>query len=1550
MTFSFASLRVRLLFLVFLALIPALVLIFYHDVDQKHRVAAESKVEAMRLVGLAATGQKQFLDEARQLLEDLSKLVDVDPDHRSHSNALLAGELERHPQYVNFGIASLDGSVFCSALPLNQADANVNISDRHYFQRTLRIRDFAVGSYQMGRIARTFTINFGYPILSGGGELQGVLFAALDLSYLVRAAVQAQLPEGAVLTIRDSTGTILFRYPEHERWFGLSLPEAPIVKFILSHQGWGTAEAAGIDGIRRLYAFAPLSNSIDPVVYLSVGLESKIAFSKADKQMFHNLVWLGLVTLLALAAAWFGGSFFVMNQVNALMNVTRRLTAGDLSARFGASYDSSELGELAHAFDDMAESLDRRSTQLQKAEAKYRALVERVPAITYVMLLEEPGKMLYVSPQIEIILGFSPAEWLYGSKAWLSQLHPDDRDRVLAELNQNSPSGGPLKLEYRLFAKDGHPVWVRDESQIFQGDDSRSFVIQGIMRDITERKLSEQALRQSQEALRLLGRKHELILESAGEGIFGLDCEGNVTFMNPAASRMIGWELQEIVGRSHHDIVHHTKPDGTSYPQSECPIYAAFRDRNIHRAPDEVFWRKDGTSFPIEYISTPVYEDGKPAGAVVCVKDIGERKATQEELRESEEKFFLAFKHAPVMAAISVPEDGTYLDVNDKFVELRGFTREEVLGKTSIEVGWLKAEDRLRLIETLQEQGKVSGMEITSYAKDGRPMDCLYHCELVTIGGVKRLLTMVLDITERKQAEDEANLQRETLARVFESSPYIMMLVNKDGRVTNINHTGVAFAGRPKEGLLGLLGGDVFSCLNSFDGLGCGRNPECGNCPVRTRVMHTFETGQDIYDAEGSLTVRKDPMDIAVAMLISTSLVSAKDGDQVLVTITDTTERKKAEVALRDSEEFKKAILDSVSPHIAVLDRNGSILSVNEPWARFAAENSNMESTPALHTGPGVNYLEICMESHGESAEGAMAAHEGILAVLDGTLPGFSLEYPCHSPGIKRWFIMTVTPLGTGARGVVISHTNITGRKRAEDALREGEARLDLAIHSANMGVWSWDIHENKRYFDNKVCYLLGIDPDKFTGMSEQFFGAVHPDDHATIRAALHRAVTEDVLYETDYRVVWPDRSVHYIRARGRLLRDEASQPKEINGVIWDITERKRAQEEREKLEAQLRQAQKLEAIGTLAGGIAHDFNNILAAIMGYTEMVLYDIPENAASHHDLEQVLRATHRAKDLVQQILAFSRQGEIQARQPIAVDRIIKEALTLLRATLPTTIEFRQDISNESETIMGDPTQLHQVVVNLCTNAAHAMRETGGVLEVTLGRIEFDAVSSEGYENLQPGSFVKLTVKDTGHGMDSNTIERIFDPYFTTKAVGEGSGLGLAVIQGIVKRHEGAISVQSEPGKGTVFEILLPGIEKSQEPIEVGLQPGVGGIERILFVDDEEALAGLFEEILAQLGYHVTTRTNSLEAIELFRADPDGFDLVITDYTMPHMTGMDLARAILQIRSNIPIVLCTGYSEMVSKQKAKDIGIRAFVMKPFGSRNMSEVIRTVLDGKND
>ncbi|MDP3029139.1 MAG: GAF domain-containing protein, partial [Deltaproteobacteria bacterium] len=376
--------------------------------------------------------------------------------------------------------------------------------------------------------------------------------------------------------------------------------------------------------------------------------------------------------------------------------------------------------------------------------------------------------------------------------------------------------------------------------------------------------------------------------------------------------------------------------------------------------------------------------------------------------------------------------------------------------------------------------------------------------------------------------------------------------------------------------------------------------------------------------------------------------------------------------------------------------------------------------------------------------------------------------------------------------------------------------------------------------------------------------------------------------------------------------------------------ETERAYEELRMTQRQLVQIQKMEAIGTLAGGIAHDFNNILTAIIGYTELAREAAPEGSRVQAHLQEVFRAGMRAKDLVQQILIFSRQSK-QEQKPLQTDSIVKEGLKLLRASIPTTIEIRPNIERECGTVLGDPTQIYQVLVNLCTNAAHAMGEKGGVLEVSLMNVDLDADAVAQHPGLKPGLYVRLTVNDTGHGMDRAVMEQIFHPFFTTKGPGEGTGMGLAVVHGIVKSHGGAITVDSEPGRGATFHVYFPRIERGRAPEAEAAASVPTGSERILFVDDEKALVDMIKQMIESLGYKVAGRTSSIEALEAFRAQPDKFDLVITDQTMPNMTGKMLAKELLRIRPDIPIILCTGYSELITEEKAKAMGIRELVMKP-------------------
>ena len=382
------------------------------------------------------------------------------------------------------------------------------------------------------------------------------------------------------------------------------------------------------------------------------------------------------------------------------------------------------------------------------------------------------------------------------------------------------------------------------------------------------------------------------------------------------------------------------------------------------------------------------------------------------------------------------------------------------------------------------------------------------------------------------------------------------------------------------------------------------------------------------------------------------------------------------------------------------------------------------------------------------------------------------------------------------------------------------------------------------------------------------------------------------------------------------------------------------------KYERQLQQVLKIQAIGTLAGGIAHDFNNILFPIVGYTELTMDEVSEDSVAHKNLEEILKAAHRAKNLVQQILTFSRQSD-QERKPIKIQNIITETLRLLRASIPASIEIIHKIQDDCGHIMGDPTQIHQVIMNLCTNAYQAMQDKGGKLEVILTEIDVGYEEMIDKVGMQPGKHLRLLVKDEGCGMEASVLDRIFEPYYTTKEQGKGTGLGLSVIHGIVKNHGGDITVKSTPHRGTTFQVYLPLIEDVDIGVELESTNGViRGEERILLVDDEEQIVAMEQQMLENLGYRVTARTDSMEALRVFADHPHNFDLVITDMTMPQMSGDQLAQKMLDIQPKIPVILCTGFNEIITEEKALAMGIQKFVMKPVIKNVLATTIRTVLD----
>ena len=523
---------------------------------------------------------------------------------------------------------------------------------------------------------------------------------------------------------------------------------------------------------------------------------------------------------------------------------------------------------------------------------------------------------------------------------------------------------------------------------------------------------------------------------------------------------------------------------------------------------------------------------------------------------------------------------------------------------------------------------------------------------------------------------------------------------------------------------------------------------------------------------------------------------------------------------------------------------------------------------------------------------------------------------------------------------------DITDRKQAEEALRESEAFNSSLLEYSPNPIMVTNQDTSIKYVNPMFEELTGYTSKEIIGKNAPFPWWIDDPRSGDLSERKEKILTdhrgvEKLFGKKNGELFWVEISNKPITQNGEL--------KYIVANWVDITERKQAEEDKKRLEAQLQQAQKLESIGTLAGGIAHDFNNVLSPILIHSEMATMELAPDSPVQHNLKEIFKAGERARDMVKQILAFGRQKQ-QEKIAVKMGSILKEVLKLLRSTIPTTIDIRHTIDAEVDTIFADPTQIHQIIMNLCTNAFHAMREKGGVLEIKLDDLYLDLKAVSQFTDLNPGSYLRLTVADTGHGIAPAIIDNIFDPYFTTKDVGEGTGMGLSVAHGIVTSHGGDIKVESEPGKGTTFQILLPKFETDTSPVA---QPSVQllrGTERVLFVDDERTAVDAFQPMLESLGYNVTARTSSIEALEAFRNNPDAFDLVISDMTMPNMTGKDLAKALMSIRSDIPIILCTGFSEQIDENEAREMGISAFVMKPIVMKEMAHRIREVLDKKQN
>ena len=894
-----------------------------------------------------------------------------------------------------------------------------------------------------------------------------------------------------------------------------------------------------------------------------------------------------------------------------------------------------------------------------------------------------------------------------------------------------------------------------------------------------------------------------------------------------------------------------------------------------------------------------------------------ERKTAQQAQQEKKLRLLsLAVEQSSESIAIA-NLDGNLEYVNNAFSEMHGYCAEELIGK---HLSIFHTAEQMPFVEAanleLRQTGSFKG-ELRHVRRDGDIFPSMMHNSLIRdeknnpIGMVGTLR----DISGMKQVEKALQEREEKYRSLFDNALVGLFRTRIfDGKLIELNHRYAELAGYST----------IEECFKNFIVSESYVDPN-----VRKQIIQDLKEHGKVRDYEAEIK-RRD----GTKFWVSFSAQIYPELDYLEGVLVDINHRKQAEKALRKSEEKYRLLVDNLPAVVYRGYKDWSVEFIDNKIGFLIGYTKDEFDTRK------VKWNQLIVDEDIPSAKKAY-----IKASKSGR--SYVREYRIRTKTGNNVWIQDRGQIIRNKKGkiqhVAGAFFDITEQRRAEEALKVSEKRYRAVVEDMPAmicrflpdGTLTFVNNAYDSYFGKKQAELIG----------RNFFQFIPQEDRDKVRNHFSSLNREMPMITYEHQVIAPDGAIRWQEWTNRVLFDEKGRIVEYQSIGRDITENRLAQQEKAKIEKQLQQAQKMESIGTLAGGIAHDFNNILSAIIGYTDLALEETAESDPVHFNLKQVLDAGHRAKDLVKQILAFSRQGKQEPR-PVMVSLIIKEVAKLLRATLPATIEIHTDLLSQSDFVLADATQIHQILMNLCINAGHAMRETGGILHISLTEVDFDVHSISDNPDLSPGAYLRLDIADSGHGMSAEVMERIFDPFFTTKERGEGTGMGLAVVHGIVKSYGGAINVSSEFGQGTTFKVFLPRLEAAPEPKRKEEAPIPKGKGRVLWVDDEAIQVNMGLMMLERLGYEVVTRTSSLEALEAFRAQPDSFDLVITDQTMPNLTGVGLAKELIQIRPDMPIILCTGFSEQTSPEKAVAMGIREFLLKPIIRRELAEAVRRALD----
>ncbi len=1180
-----------------------------------------------------------------------------------------------------------------------------------------------------------------------------------------------------------------------------------------------------------------------------------------------------------------------------------------------------ELNQLRRRVADMEKAEPRETDgSLRQDRARLAMLLQM--ARVGLVIHGPDGRILYSNATAQSLLGVSETELLgkpLDSPSWQllredKSILPKEEFPVAQVLAKKAPVENVVRGIQRPDREE--PDWVLVNAWPWISDSGAlSEVIVSFM-DVTERKRAEERLRESEERFRL-------ILKSAQIGVWDWDIEKDHWYASPEYYAMLGYQPVEGPG-DRAAWLERVHPEDRAYVSKTIQSVLT-QDFNGYQYEARML-HADGAYRWMHVMGFGVQrgEDQKATRMLGFRMDVTDRKHAEEALQERNgqlQETVLELERAQNMLQLiieAIParvfwkdRDLRFLGCNSLFARDGGLQRpQDLIGKDDYAMVWREQAELYRADDRQVMESGLPRMNIIEPQTTPTGSIIWVNTSKVPLrspdGGIFGVLGVYEDITERKRAEEE----KARLAAIVESSDDAIISNTLKGEIVTWNRGAERIYQYAAEEIIG----------RRISVLAPGALAD-----EAATILRRVACGESIEHYE-TIRRRKDGKLIHVSLSISPIRDSSGGIIGASTIARDITEGKRIQDALRESEIKMRSIFRAAPIGIG-LTSNRVILEVNEELCRivgYAKDELLGESGRMLYPTD-EDYEYVGREKYRQITERGTGTVETRFRRKDGRVIDV---------------LLSSTPLDASdlSAGVTFTVLDITDRKRAEKAACTAsrysrsliEASLDPLVTISPEGKIT-DVNaatEAATGYDR--MHLIGADfSDHFT----------EPEQARSVyKAVFEKGSVRDYPLEIEHR----NGKITSVLYNASVYRDEQGRIEGVVAAARDVTEIKA-------LESQLRRAQKLEAIGTLAGGIAHDFNNILAPIIGYTEMAMGSIPETSSTRRHLNQVLTAANRAKDLVRQILAISRQGEDQLMRPVDVSIIVKEALQLLRASLPSTIQIRQDVSRA--TVVADASQIHQVVINLCTNAAHAMADMG-ILEVTLHEVDLSAedLVNLSITGLKPGMHLELSVKDTGAGMSRDTMQKIFDPYFTTKEVGKGTGLGLAVVHGIINRHGGEILVRSEVGRGSVFDIYIPSAERTPQRERPGADDLPKGSGRVLVVDDEPAIATMVARMLERLGYSVAATTSPKEALDLFRSQPDRFDLVLTDYTMPQMVGTELANECMRIRADIPVIICSGYSERLNNEQPDKPGVKEIVMKPLNLEQLATVVRSVLNKTSD